>query len=84
MLGGQNLARVWGQLKVPSRSRAEPWWGAQRGEAPWKLLGFEHLNSVSVNDFEAFCDVFKCFKTCIFFAIIRQTELKDQCDLRVL
>ena len=24
--------------------------------------GFEHLNSVSVNDFEAFCDVFKCIK----------------------
>ena len=25
---------------------------------PFNLLGFEHLNSVSVNDFEAFCDVF--------------------------
>ena len=25
-----------------------------------KLLGFEHLNGVSVNDFEAFYDVFKC------------------------
>ena len=25
---------------------------------PFKLLGFEHLNSVSVIDFETFCDVF--------------------------
>ena len=29
--------------------------------------GFEHLNSVSVNDFETFCGVFKCIKTCIFY-----------------
>ena len=70
---------VWAPLKVPSGCRAEPWWSGGM-----KLLGFKHLDSVSVNDFEAFCDVFKCFKTCIFFAIIRQTELKDQCDLRVL
>ena len=27
-----------------------------------KLLGFEHLDSVSVNDLETFCDGFKCIK----------------------
>ena len=59
---------VWGPLKVPSGTRAEPWWGTQGGDAPFKLLGFQQLNCVSVNDFEAICDVFKCIKTCIFYA----------------
>ena len=48
---------VWGQLKVPGGSRAGPWWGwmgGQVGKAPQKLLGFEHLNSVSVNDLKHF------------------------------
>ena len=41
---------------------------------PFNLLGFEHLNSVSGKDFEAFCDVFKCIKTCIFYASIYGTS----------
>ena len=45
MLGGT----VWGPLKVPSGFRTGPRGGG--GEAPLKLLGFEHLNSVSVNDY---------------------------------
>ena len=43
---------VWRPFKVLSGSRAEPYSGDGRG--------FEHLNSVSVNDFETFCGVFKC------------------------
>ena len=50
--------------------------GAQGGKAPWKLLGFEHLNRVSVNDFEAFFDVFKCIKTCIlWYQLVREGPL---------
>ena len=35
-----NLWRgVWGPLKAPSRSRAEPWWGVQGGKASqWKTI----------------------------------------------
>ena len=41
-----------------------------KSPAPQKLPGFEHLNSVFVIDFEAFCDVFWCLKTCIFHAYL--------------
>ena len=83
LLGGTKFGKGSGhRLRSPAGAGQNP--GGVGGGRGVKLLGFEHLDSVSVNDFEAFCDVFKCFKTCIFFAIIRQTELKDQCDLRVL
>ena len=38
----------------PARGLGGP---GERGP-PFKLLGFEHLNSAFVHDFEAFCDVF--------------------------
>ena len=69
MLEGTKFGKgVWGPLKVPRGSRTEPWWGVAGGDPLMKLLGLEHLKSVSVNDFEAFCDVFKYIKTCIFYA----------------
>ena len=59
MFGGDEIPQgVWGQLKVPSGSRQRPGGGPRRARPSMKLLGFEHLNSVFVNDFEAFCDVF--------------------------
>ena len=38
------------------RSSAGPWEVAPGGEAPLTILGFEHLGSFSVNNFEAFCE----------------------------
>ena len=46
------------------RSPAVPGQSHSEGEGGGR--GFAHLNSVSVNDFETFCGVFKCIKTCIF------------------
>ena len=63
MLRGMKFGKgSWDRLRSP------PGPGQSPGGGPGKLLGFEHLNNVSVNDFEAFCAVFKCIKTCIFYA----------------
>ena len=52
------------RLRSPEGPGQSPGGGWRGGGGPlMKLLGLEHLKSVSVNDFEAFCDVFKRIKT---------------------
>ena len=42
--GGVSRRGVWGPLKVPSGSKAEPWQGT-RGRSPPEALGFEELQT---------------------------------------
>ena len=52
--GDESRRGVWGPLNVSSGSRAEPGGGGVID--PRELLGFEYLESFSVNNIEAFCE----------------------------